>query len=254
MKRRKVDTYADARHICARLLADNNQPQYDEIIVNALVDCLNDNDEDLRQEVAESLSQISLKNPLTKGLNNAFGKLVTLLDSNDQDMRIACIHAIAHSGNRAALPHLLDYLSDREYLVQLHALHGLLYIVSNKAQLTPKQESEQMVLDNVSNEQVISAFFDCLDNKNYSISMAAIEALTELKQVQGIEQFIDVALNDEGQSARRISVLLKQLNAEKSIEQLLERLDSVSDSSYRRYVMEMLEEVLNNKEDQKAVV
>ena len=250
MVRRKVDTYADARHICARLLADNNQPQYDEMIVNTLAECLNDDDEYLRQEAAESLSQISLKNPLIPGLNNTFGKLVTLLDSKDSDMRIACIHAIAHSGNRAALPHLLDYLADSEYLVQLHALHGLVYILTNKANLTKEQQSNHMVLDDVTNEQVIAAIFDCLNNKNYSISMAAIEALTELQQTEAIEQFIDVALTDEGQSARRISLLLKQLDTEKSTELLLTRLDKVTDSSYRRHVMEMLEVVVSTEDEQ----
>ena len=246
LTRRKVDTYADARHICARLLADNTQPAYNEMIVNALADCLNDDDQFLRQEAAESLAQISLNNPLIAGLNNCFGKLVTLLDSKDSDMRIACIHAIAHSGNRAALPHLLDYLSDSDYLVRLHALQGLVYIITNKAGLSNAQTSAHMVLDQVSDEQVINAVYNCLNDENYSVSLAAIEALTELQQSDAIEQFIDVALKDEGQSARRISELLKELDSEKSAELLLTRLDTVTDSSYRRYVMEMLEVVVSN--------
>ncbi len=250
LTRRKVDTYADARHICARLLADNSQLAYNEMIVNALADCLNDEDQYLRQEAAESLSQISLKNPLIPGLNNTFGKLLTLLDSQDSDMRIACIHAVAHSGNRAALPHLLDYLSDSDYLVQLHALQGLAYIINNRAGLSDEQKATHMVLDEVSDEQAINAIFNCLNNKNYSVAMAAIEALTELQQTSAIEQFIDVALKDEGQSARRISELLKKLDSEKSTELLLTRLDTVPDSSYRRYVMEMLEVVVSTDNTQ----
>jgi len=252
INRRKVDVFADARHICARLLADNRQSQYDEIIVNALAQCLNDDDQYLRQEATESLAQISRKNPLINGLNNTFGKLITLLDSKDSDMRIACIHALAHSGNRAALPHLLDYLSDSEYLVQLHALQGLVYIITNEAGLNKAQQTEHMVLDEITNKQVISALFDCLNNKNYSVSMAAIEALAKLQQAQAIEQFIDVALSDEGQSARRISELLKQLDSEKSTELLLMRLDTVADSSYRRYVMEMLEVIVSTDKQQVA--
>lgn len=250
--RRKIDTFADARHICARLLCDNTQEQYAAMIVKALTDCLNDDDQELRREATEALSNLSLKAPLSIGLNNAFGKLITLLDSKDTDMRIACIHAIAHSGNRAALPHLLDYLSDEDYLVQLHALHGLVYIISNKAGLTAAQQAEHMILDEISDKQVISALFDCLDNKNYSVSMAAIEALADLQQTEAIEQFIDVALTDEGQSARSISRLLKKLDSEKSTELLLNRLDSVADSSYRRYVMEMLEVVVSPEETQQA--
>ena len=248
--RRKINTFNDARHISARLLADNTQAQYDEMIINALAQCLNDDDEQLRQEAAESLAQISLKNPLIPGLSNTFGKLVTLLDSNDLDMRIACIHAISYSGNRAALTHLLDYLSDEEYLVRLHAVQGLVYILNNKANLSEAQQESFMILDEVSNATVIAALFDCLKDKNYSVSMAAIEALTELQQTEAIEQFIDVALTDEGQSARRISRLLKKLDTEKSTEMLLTRLDNVSDSSYRRYVMEMLEVVISPEADQ----
>ena len=248
--RRKVDTYADARHICARLLSNNCHPQYDELLVNALAECLSDNDEALRQEAAESLSNISLKNPLVAGLNNTFGQLITLLDSKDSDMRLSCIHAIAHSGNRAALPHLLDYLSDEDYLVQLHALNGLVYILNNKANLTPEQQAEHMDIHEISNEQVITALFGCLDNKNYSVSMAAIEALADLQQTGAIDQFIDVALSEEGQSARHISKLLKKLDIQKSTELLLTRLDTVSDSSYRRYVMEMLEVVVSPDESQ----
>ncbi len=251
MIRRKVDTFADARYICARLLSDNTQTKYDEVVIKALAECLNDDDENLRQEAAESLSDISLRNPLIPGLSNSFGKLVTLLDSKDSDMRIACIHAIAHSGNRAALPHLLDYLSDEEYLVQLHSLHGLVYILNNKAGLTAQQQAEHMNLDEVNDEQIIKALFDCLNHKNYSVSMAAIEALADLQQTEAIEQFIDVALTDEGQSARHISRLLKKLDTEKSTELLLTRLDTVADSSYRRYVMEMLEVVVSPEEIQK---
>jgi len=248
--RHKINTFSDARHICARLLSDNIHSQYNELIVNALAESLNDEDEQLRQESAEALSLISMKNPLIPGLSNTFGKLVTLLDSKDSDMRIACIHAISHSGNPAALPHLLDYLSDEEYIVRLQAINGLVYILNNKAGLTQQQKNELMILDEVEPSQVIGALFDCLKDKNYSVSMSAIEALVELKQTEAIEQFVDVALAGEGQSARRISKLLKKLDLEKSTEVLLTRLDNVSDSSYRRYVMEMLEVVIGSDEEE----
>ena len=107
-----------------------------------------------------------------------------------------------------------------------------------------------MVIDEISDEAVISAIFDCLDDQNYSVSMAAIEVLTELQQADAIEQFIDVALKDEGQSARKVSKLLKKLDSEKTTELLLQRLDNVSSSSYRRFVMEMLEEVVGIEENQ----
>lgn len=249
--RRRINTFSDARHICARLLSDNIHPQFDEIIVNALSECLNDDDEQLRQEAAETLSLISLKNSLTPGLNNTFGKLVTLLDSKDADMRIACIRAISHSGNPAALPHLLDYLSDEEYIVKLQAIDGLVYILNNKANLTPEQKDELMVLDEIEPAQVITALFDCLNDQNYSVSMRAIEALTELQQTDAIELFVDVALKDEGQSARRISELLKKMDSEKSTEILLARLNNVSGSSYRRYIMEMLEVVIGAEDEKK---
>ncbi|MCU7835885.1 MAG: HEAT repeat domain-containing protein [gamma proteobacterium symbiont of Taylorina sp.] len=249
--RRKINTFSDARHICARLLSDNIHSRYNELIVSTLSECLNDEDEQLRQEAAETLSLISLKNPLIPGLNNTFGKLVTLLDSKDSDMRIACIHAISHSGNPAALPHLLDYLSDEEYIVKLQAIEGLVYILNNTAGLTQEQKDEFMVLDEVNPTQIVAALFDCLEDKNYSVSMSAIEALVELKQTDAIEKFVDVALTGEGQSARQISKLLKKLDVEKSTEVLLARLDSVSDSSYRRYVMEMLEVVIDSDEGQK---
>ena len=248
--RRKIETSSDTRHICARLLSDNIHDQYNELIVSALAECLNDEDEHLRQEAAEALSLISLKNPMIPGLSNTFGKLITLLDSKDADMRIACIHAISHSGNPAALPHLLDYLSDEEYIVRLQAIDGLVYILKNKAQLNQQQKSELMIIDKVEPAQVIAEIFKCLEDKDYSVSMKAIEALTELQQTGAIEQFVDVALKDEGQSARRISKLLKKLDLEKSTEVLLTRLDNVPDSSYRRYVMEMLEVVMSPDEEQ----
>ncbi|MCW8929473.1 MAG: HEAT repeat domain-containing protein [Gammaproteobacteria bacterium] len=249
----KIDTYSDARRICARLLSSNTQKKYDELIVNALSECLNDDDENLREEAIESLSNISLKNPLVPGLNNIFGQLVTLLDSKNSDIRLACIHAIAHSGNRAALPHLIDYLSDENYLVQLHALNGLVYILKNKANLTEAQQIEHMTINNISNEQIIEVLFDCLQAKNYSVSMATIEALSDLQQKSAIEQIIDIALTDEGQSVRHISELLKRLDTEKSTEFLLTRLNTMSDSSYRRYVMEMLEVIISPDNDHKDV-
>ncbi|MFK5986301.1 MAG: HEAT repeat domain-containing protein [Pseudomonadota bacterium] len=248
VRRKIINPFDDARHICARLLADSAHSQYDKVVVQALLKCLNDNDEQLRLEAIQSLSQISLKNPLIAGLDNSFGKIVTLLDSKDRDMRIACLRAMSHSGNRAAIVQLLDYLSDEDYLVRLEAIQGLVYLLKNKAGLTAEQIAEFMVLDEVKNETVISALFDCLDDQHYSVSMAAIEALIELQQTDAIEQFIDVALQGEGQSARKISKLLKTLDDKKSTELLLQRLDNVPDSSYRRYVMEMLEVVVKPEE------
>ncbi len=250
--RRKIDTYSDARHISARLLSQNSNRAYDEIIVNALAECLNNEDEILRLEAAESLAQIAQHNPLIPGLNNTFGKLVTLLDSKDRDMRLACIHALSWTGNPAALIHLLNRLLDEDYLVRLHAIQGLVYIVKNKAALTQEQLDNFMNLEEVSYDQVIIALFEALKDSNFSVSMTAIEALVELQHKEAIEQFIDVALTDEGQLARRISILLKKLDSRKSAELLLTRLDTVSDSSYRRYVMEMLEVIITQDEKQAA--
>ncbi len=253
VRRKIASPFSDARQICARLLAESGHSQYNEAVVQALSQCLNDDDESLRLAAVHSLSEISLKNPMIAGLSNSYGKLVTLLDSKDRDMRIACLHAMSHSGNRAALVHLLDYLSDEDYLVKLAAIDGLVYLLNNKASLTPEYNESLMVLEEVSKETAVEALFDCLADKNYSVSMSAIEALIELQQTDAIDQFIDVALTGEGQSAKQISKLLKKLDRDKSAELLLERLDNVPNSSYRRYIMEMLE-ILVKPEEQQSVV
>ncbi len=242
--RRKTDTWADARHSSARLLAQNSHPDYDKLIVHALTEALNDNDEQLRLEACEALAQIALKNPLIPGLNNTFGKLVTLLDSSDRDMRLACIHALSWSGSPASLIHLLNCLSDEDYLVRIHAINGLVYIVSNQAGLSLQQRQALMNLEEVSTDQVIIALYDRLKDPHYSVAMSAVEGLVTLEKTESIDHFIDVALMDEGQLARRISALLKKLDTTKSANLLLMRLDSVNDSSYRRYIMEMLEVLL----------
>jgi len=249
--RRKIHTYSDARQISARLLSQNIHSNYEEMIISALAECLNDNDEQLRLEATEALALIAKKNPHIEGLTNISGKLVTLLDSNDRDMRLACIHALSWTGNPASMIHLLNSLKDEDYLIRLHAIEGLVYIENNRAGLSQKQLDNFMNLEEINHDQVITALFEALKDKNYSVSMAAISALVELQQTHAIEQFIDVALTDEGQLARPVSYLLKKLDTQKSAELLLIRLDQVTSSSYRRHIMEMLEVVITQEEEQK---
>jgi len=118
---KKVDIAADVRHLSARILGNSDQIE----AVNALIEALNDDDPVLRREAAKSLGHIARRSPETKGLANALGGLVILMNVGDNDLRLACTRTLGVLSNRFALPILIGSLQDDDANVRTQTIQSL---------------------------------------------------------------------------------------------------------------------------------
>ena len=106
-----------------------------------------------------------------------------------------------------------------------------------------------------------SALFDVMGqsmlDSEVGVRIAAAEALTSARghnenqfdQQQLISKLIDTALQGEGGQARHMGKLLCLFDPEVSISQLLTKLENTKHSVERRFIIEMIEEILHPQDD-----
>jgi HEAT repeat protein len=109
------------------------------------------------------------------------------------------------------------------------------------------------------NNASIPALIDCLQDEDSSVLIQTIQSLIAIiqKNVEKttpdeinaiIVQLIELVHNN-GAMARQIGKALRILDIEQSSTKLLKMLESISDSSHRRFVIEMLEEMFITKKE-----
>lgn len=233
---KQVDVAADVRYLSARILGDS------DLAVVALIEALNDDDPVLRIEVANSLGHIAGRSPKTKGLAEAFGSLVTHMNIDNQQMRLACARTLGLLANKKAIPALFAGLQDEESSVRTQMLQSLAALLPADAEQR-QQLDEEMTLENVSTNTIIGKFVELLHDTDLGVRKAAASALAALRHKEALDSIIGAAFEDSGAAARDMGRALRCLDIEQSGEKLLKMLDSVPDSSHRRFVIEMLEEV-----------
>ncbi len=221
-----LDVATDVRHLSARILGDNDQA------VKALIEALNDDDPILRREAANSLGQIARRSPKNQELADAFDSLVTHL--NDSEMRLACVCTLGLLGNRAAIPVLFGYLQDEDTSVLIQTIQSLMAIIPT--------DIEQI-------DAIIAQLIELLHNNDAGVRKAAASALATLRHTEALDSIINAAFANQGAIARDIGQSLRLLDIEQSSTKLLKMLESVSDSSHRRFVIEMLEEIFLTKKE-----
>ncbi len=227
---KKWDVATDVRHLSARILGDSDK----EEAVNALIEALNDDDFVLRREAAISLGHIAQRSPQIKALANAFGSLVTHLNIGDIEIRLASVRTLGYLGNQSAIPVLFDYLQDEENNVRTQTIHALIALIS---------VSKENSWDGVNIDSIIAQFVKSLSDANMNVRKAAAEALATLHHTEALDSIIDAAFADAGAAARDMGRALRRLDVEQSGAKLLKKLEEVQNSGYRRFVIEMLEEV-----------
>jgi len=227
---KKWDVATDVRHLSARILGDSDK----EEAVNALIEALNDDDFVLRREAAISLGHIAQRSPQIKALANAFGSLVTHLNIGDIEIRLASVRTLGYLGNQSAIPVLFDYLQDEENNVRTQTIHALIALIS---------VSKENSWDGVNIDSIIAQFVKLLSDAHKNVRKAAVEALATLQHTEALDSIIDAAFADAGATARDMGRALRRLDVEQSGAKLLKKLEEVENSGYRRFVIEMLEEV-----------
>ncbi len=235
----------DVRLLSARVLATSSR----EEVITALIACLNSNEPELRREAAVSIGRIAAHSANTATLQNTLEPLLTQLELGDEKMRHACTRTLAKLGNTAAFPHLLDALDDKASQVRIEAVNGLVELsVSLGGNDHTETASPANILERV---QV------CLSDSANGVRLATARGLaTLLSQMDGklfekniIKNIIAAAYVDNGSLAREMGRILKKINIEASTHTLLSQLETAQSSSERRFVIELLEEILVSEQN-----
>jgi HEAT repeat protein len=216
----------DVRYLSARILGDCQ----DDEAIDALLAVMTDDDAILRQEAALSLGHIAEKysNPR---LIKAQGVLATHLHLGDNTMRLACVRALGELGDNDAISILFEYINDKDNSVIIQIINSL-----TKLLLANKKSQEKY-------DDILEKFVELLKSDNISIRKAVATSLAQLKYDKSVDAIIDAAFLSGGHQARDMAKSLSILGADYSIDKLLELMDKTPDSSHRRFVIEMLEEI-----------
>jgi HEAT repeat protein len=237
---KKWDVATDVRHLSARILGNSDR----EEAIKALIEMLNDDDPILRREATISLGHIAQRSPESKELANAFGGLVTHLKMEEAEMRLACVRTLGYLGNESAIPVLFDCVQDEEASVSTQAIHALITLIEpdgNEVSANSKYDGTK--IGGLDKNVIIAKFVELLQDVDLNVRKATAEALATLQYVEALDSIIEAAFADAGAAARDMGQALHRLDIEQSGTKLLKKLEEVSNSGYRRFVIEMLEEV-----------
>ncbi len=233
--RRKGPISEDARLLVVRTLADSD----DLHNIEALVAALSDNNADICREAALALAVIAKRNPATEGVSNAFGALVNMLQYDNQDLRHAGLRAIGALQHKEGIVPAMDALGDPESSVRIEAIRTLAILAGSE--FSEHKDSHHMVLESFGREDITTVIRPALEDPAEGVRKAAAEALTVLGDTDAADQMIDAALTNHGALATPIGHCLRQLDPGHCSDLLLLRMASLSESSQRRFVIEMLE-------------
>jgi HEAT repeat protein len=242
---RGVSVEVDVRRLSARILAGSDAPR----VVDALLQILNDDDEEVRKAAAFSLESIAARDTSSPALLNATGALIARLSIGDSGARAACARALSHMKNRAALGPLLEALEMGGTDLRIAAASALGELTLNGADLV---DAGHMVPVDEPIQTVAAALVDRLQDPEPGVRVAVAEALAQLStkaaldgtRLPAIQGLIDAAYLGEGQQARAMGRALRAFGAATAEQALLSHLTACKNSGERRFAIEMLDELL----------
>ncbi len=237
---KKTGVASDLRLLSARVLANSNS----EKAIAALVECLESDEPELAREAAISIGRVALRRTNTAALQNALKPLLKKLETGDEKMRHTCTRTLAKLGCTEVFPHLIGALKDKAIQVRIEAVNGLV-------ELSETLDSHNTT-NMVSPADILKQVQARLGDPASGVRLAAAKGLAyllpqvdrELSEKSVIEDIITAARSDNGAQAREMGRILKKINIEASTNSLLEHLETLRNSSERRFVIELLEEIL----------
>ena len=144
-------------------------------------------------------------------------------------MRLACLRSLGYLGNLAVMPVLLPYLQNNNARIRIQTIYALTVFMSASS---------------ASKDAVMAKFGELLQDSDTNVRKAVASALASLQCSDAVDAIIDATFVEGGTIARDMGRALKSLDVEQSVTKLLQKLEELQSSSYRRFVVEMLEEVL----------
>jgi len=245
MKAPKVDSITDARYLSLRMLGEVPSAE----AIETLIEAMDDPDARVRNESIAALGNMAQKDlahnhpAVYTSLLNSLGRLITLMHSDVEDNRLACVRTLGEMNHRAAIPEIIIHLEDEDYHVRLHAVQALGKLCQLQINQGGNDPEEQMVIHDVPTEAILEHISDALNDKEPGVQLAAIESLLTLQDENELDKIVQIALEDQGMLTRRIGKMLRNGNASRSGDILLQKLDNAPDSAHRRFIIEMLEEL-----------
>ena len=248
---RKITPQQDVRLLGVRVLIGLDN----DAAAQALINALNDEDAELRREAAIAIAETVGQGAKQPVLMDALGSLVAQLALGEPDQRRACACALGALGNQAAAAPLLNALNDKDVNVRIQVMDALANLLTRGAD--PIVE-DHMVTDPVAPKQAAEAIARQLADREISIRVAAARALVKIIQLDEVEslakemtdKIIDSVFEQDGQEARTLGKILRQVERPLITDKLLAKLDEAEDSVIRSVAIEMLEELFSPEQEQ----
>ena len=250
----------DVQRLAARILSGLPAHLAEEKstrIINSLLTALNSEDIKLGTYAAESLSQIAINNPATPGIEYAYGGLVTQFHSEQWDLKLACMKALAAIRNHAAIPILMIALDHPRSALRIQAIQSITDLQLEGDKLVKNAHVAELP---PSLSEWLMTLIDYLEDSETGVRYAAVNNLKrclmadEIKQQQDlvdntIEKIIAAAFNKPGGRTVDMARVLKAVAPVQATEKLIQLLKELPSSYERRFAIEMLEEMYRSTAD-----
>ncbi|MEA3303577.1 MAG: HEAT repeat domain-containing protein [Pseudomonadota bacterium] len=242
---RKTDVQQDVRRLAVRALAETDAP----LAIGTLIQALNDDDDLIRREAAESIGVIALRSRQIPELMDAVGALITQLAISDIDLKVSCARTLSYLGNRTALLPLIEATRAPEFTLRVQAIDALVRLSLDG--LDPV-EADHMVVRDVPPLSIARKLMESLDDDEMGVRVAAAKGLAQLLKPlneenftrKAIQKVVSSVMHSTGEEARLLGRALRQFDTSIGNEELLKQLKSAEDSVQRSVFIEMIEELL----------
>ena len=250
----KLTAARDVRRLAAQVLSSipaHLSTQKATRIIDSLISALHSNDEKLRCHAADAIMQIALDNPKTPGIEYTYGGLITQFQSEQWDLKLACMRALTAIRNRAAIPMISSALEHQRTALRVQALNS---ITELQLHGDPLEKNAHIAEALPTLTEWVNRLIDYLQDAESGVRYAAVANLQSCmkqeeisQQAELIDKVIDKtvnsAFNNKGGRTRDMALVLKKIALEKGTANLLQRLKDLPGSYDRRFAIEMLEEM-----------
>jgi len=255
LNKESVDVNIDIKRLAARILGKVGSDNSFSLLLKAFAS----DDSELKREAALSIAELSIAERLKNNTANIQDSdLITSLktalnkelNAKQRDLRIAASRALAELGSLDEIPILIDKLFDDDVAMRMQTLHSLSRIACRTDDTTEINKEKS-----INYPALVELILEQLKHKELGIHRAAVEAViplfngnklngsTDLLKQSAIERLIQAGLSGTHGQVQEMSWGLKQLDKELASHCLLKKLDEVSSSVERRFMVEMLSEI-----------
>ncbi len=250
--KQEIPVAREVRQLSAKILSrlpENLSPEKSAAIINNLMHALASEDSELAAHAADAIAQIALDKPDTPGLENSFGGLVTQFHSEQWDLKLACIKALAAIRSRIAIPVLMMALEHKRPALRIQAIQSITDLQLDGHEIPKGAHIPQQPPGLI---EWVETLITLLQDNESGIRYSAVnnlkrcllaDELSSQKALIGrvIENILQSAFDNQGGRTRDMAQVLKEIEPIQGTERLLELLTELPTSYERRFAIEMLE-------------